>query len=114
MPNWMSDEDLGLESGDLRCCEHCGKVYSVDEWHSCVEGNAHSREEAESFNREYFGKGQRKLVLQIEIHCPNTAMALTDVLNDMASNFEPGRTTQSIDHLLKRSWQVQTLLDQQE
>jgi hypothetical protein len=35
MPNWMSNRDLNLQSGDLLSCKHCGTDYWVDEWHTC-------------------------------------------------------------------------------
>lgn len=35
MPNWISNRDLNLESGDLLNCKHCGTDYWVDEWHTC-------------------------------------------------------------------------------
>lgn len=113
MPNWMSDEDLGLESGDLRQCEHCGQIYSVDSWHTCQASNDAARAEAAQFQQTYFGSGkQRQLVLQVRLECPDTELALHDALQSLACWYDPDTCTQQTDSLLHQAWQVTVLSDQ--
>lgn len=107
MPNLMSDEDLALESGDARTCEHCGTVYWVDEWHTCAQGTASARAENEQFTRNFFGDGtivRREYRLIVE--CPDTDMALRDVLSEVSAWYEPGLVESGEDGLLQLKWSI--------
>lgn len=112
MPNWMSDTDRGLDSGDLRQCEHCGEIYSIDTWHHCQQADDVVRAETAAFHQQYFGNGkQRRLVLQVTLDCPATEMGLQDALQNMACWYDPLTCTQQTDPLLHQAWQVTVLQD---
>lgn len=113
MPNWMSDEDMGLDSGDLIRCEHCGKVYSVDDWHSCSEGADASRRDTETFTKNYFGDGT--LVarrFEVTIVAPNTPSGFQDALDDLALEGEQifaRKPCSRSDDILQWAWEVKPL-----
>ena len=109
MPNWMSDEDSALDSGDAHTCEHCGAFVWVDESHICQEGLDASQAETDAFVEKYKGdetKLNKRLVIDIE--CFNTEMSLRDVLSDLSTYFEEG---QHSDQILGYSWKIKSIED---
>lgn len=106
MPNFMSDEELGLSNGDLLQCDHCRKVYSVDDWHTCPEGAEASRKSAEAFNKRFVGGGKkvtREFIVTITTY--DTETAFEEAWSSMAA----WRSVKSedTDDVLGYSWSVE-------
>jgi len=109
MPNWMSDEDRALDSGDATTCQYCGKVTWVDEWHFCEEEREASRKSTAAFTKNYKADGSKlKTRLIIDIECFNTKSAFQDVLNDISCYFEEGEHS---DEVLEYAWKLRSIED---
>lgn len=110
--NIISDEELALSSGDALQCEHCHKVYPVDEWHSCPEGTRALQEQAERENREYHHRRRsRKLVtrqFKITIVANDSDEDFQEALSDLEANFDQGSRS---DDILGFAWEVEELND---
>lgn len=103
MVNWLSDEDLALENGDKRQCEHCGQTYWVDEWHSCEAGAEASRRKSEAFNKNYFGAGAVTTTeVVITVTGPDTEMARQSAIDQAMLWKQDGQ-----DDVLKVKWTYQ-------
>lgn len=108
MPNWMSDEDLALSNGDARQCDDCGKVYSVDEWHTCPEGAERSRKSAREFNDAYLGDGTLKTrQFIVTVQALNTEMGFKAAWDDMAA-WAPEQE-KGFDEILRFGWEVEEI-----
>lgn len=106
MPNFMSDEELGLSDGDLWQCDHCGKVMSVDEtFHSCPEGAEASRKSAEDFNEAYIGDGTLKTrQFIVTVVAPATELGFNAAWGDMGT-WGPEQKEGS-DDILNFAWTI--------
>lgn len=109
MPNWMSDEDLGLSDGDLWQCDHCGKVMSVDDsFHSCPEGAEASREATDIFTEKFFGDGTIKArQFIVTVVAPDTEVGFDHAWNDMSS-WGP-QDKEGSDDVLKFAWTIEEI-----
>ena len=114
MPNWISDEDLSLESGDSWRCEHCGKVNSTEiginlcgckESHEAWEKERQASEQAEA-KRKASGKIRKEITLVIE--CYNTERDINNVLRDFSTWWEQGGNS---DDILEFMWKVTNIKD---
>lgn len=102
MPNWMSDEDMSLESGDSIRCEHCGVIYSVDDWHTCQEGIEAGRRENQQFMKAYMGKAVER-TFAVTIRCMDSNMSFSDAVDSLCSDFKEGSGS---DPVLNYSWTI--------
>lgn len=102
MPNWMSDDDMKLESGEYRQCEHCGEIYSIDEHHLCNEKLAHLQADAAREKAEYdalLKRGLRAVKITIEIVCLDSDSAQQDAISDATTYKGVGS-----DDILMHKW----------
>jgi len=103
MPNFMSERDMMLESGDYRQCEHCNAIYSVDDWHTCQEGIDAGRKADAAFEAAYTGKNVERTFM-VTIRCMDTAMSFDDALSDLCMYIRNGSGS---DPILNFSWTAQ-------
>jgi len=87
-------------------CEHCHQIAN-ETFHTCVEGQAASRQRSDNFNHNWFGGGGvRKRTITVEVVTPPTDMSLSSVLTDFSTYYEKGVCEGHSDLVLNTSWRV--------